>query len=60
MKKKTFDCVDMKHRGAMEIERKLAGKTRDEQIEFWRKRTEELRARQETFRKTQGVLDRAK
>jgi len=46
----SFDCVEMKRRGAMEVRKKLAGKTVEEQIEYWRKRTEELRARQRGLR----------
>jgi hypothetical protein len=60
MKAKAFDCVQMKRGGAMKIQRKLAGKTREEQIEYWHKRTEELRARQATLRKAQGVPGGAK
>jgi len=56
VKTKAFDCVQMKRRGAMEIQKKLVGKTREEQIEYWRKRTEELLARQETLQKAQGVF----
>lgn len=40
--KKSFDCVDMKHRGAARVQAKLAGMSRDEQLEYWRVRTEEL------------------
>jgi hypothetical protein len=41
--KKTFDCVEMMHEGQAEVRRKLAGMTPEEQREYWRKRTEELR-----------------
>ena len=37
-----FDCVDMKRRGAEKVQAKLAGMSRDEQLEYWRVRTEEL------------------
>jgi hypothetical protein len=33
MKMKEFDCVQMQHRGAEGIREKLAGKTREEQLE---------------------------
>jgi hypothetical protein len=40
--KKSFDCVDMKHRGAERVQQKLAGMSRVQQLEYWRGRTEEL------------------
>jgi hypothetical protein len=46
MKAKTFDCVEMMHRGAEEIRKKIRGVTKEEQIEFWRERSEQLRRRQ--------------
>ena len=45
--KKTFDCVEMMHEGQAEVRRKLAGMTPEEQREYWRKRTEELRTLQQ-------------
>jgi len=39
---KTFDCVELKRQGAEQVRRQIEGKTFDEQIEFWRKGTEEL------------------
>ncbi len=47
MKTKTFDCVKMKHHGAEQVQAKLQGKTRDEQLEYWKIRTEALLERQE-------------
>jgi hypothetical protein len=41
----------MKRRGAMEVQKRLAGMTREEQIEYWRQRTIELRSRQQTLQK---------
>lgn len=46
MKTKTFDCVEMMHKGAAEVRRRLKGMSEKERIEYWRKRTEQLRARQ--------------
>jgi len=43
MKKKGFDCVEMKRKGARKVYEALKGKTRDEQIEYWRGRNEEMR-----------------
>ncbi len=46
MKTKTFDCVAMKHRGAQRINKKIAGMTLEQQLDFWRERTQVLRERQ--------------
>ena len=40
--KKSFDCVEMKHRGAARVQAKLRGMSREDQLEYWRVRTEEL------------------
>lgn len=47
MKTKTFDCVEMKRRGAMRIHERLKGMSLEEQIEYWRKRSEDFRREQE-------------
>ena len=43
MKKKAFDCVEMKRKGSQKVYEALKGKTRDEQVEYWRGRNEEMR-----------------
>ena len=50
MKTKTFDCVEMKRRGAELIRKRLEGKTFEERLEYWRKGTEELRQLQKKLR----------
>ncbi len=40
--KKSFDCVDMKHKGAEKVQAKLKGMSREQQLEYWRVRTDEL------------------
>jgi hypothetical protein len=40
-KTKTFDCVDMMHRGALRIHETLKGKTKEEQLAYWRERHRE-------------------
>ncbi len=40
--KKTFDCVEMKHRGAEKVQAKLATMTVDEQVAYWERRGKEL------------------
>jgi len=51
MKAKKFDCVEMMHRGAGEVRKKIRGMTKKEEIAFWRERSRKLRHRQS---KTQG------
>jgi hypothetical protein len=41
--KKTFDCVEMKRKGSQAVYEALKGKTRDEQVAYWRERNEETR-----------------
>jgi hypothetical protein len=48
--KKTFDCVKMKHRGAEKVQQLISGMTRDEELAFWAKGTEELRRRQKELK----------
>ncbi len=40
------DCVTIKRRGAERVRRLVEGMSREEELEFWRKRTEDMRARQ--------------
>lgn len=42
MKTKTFDCVDLKRRGAERVQAELEGMTPGQQVEYWRRSTEEL------------------
>ena len=51
MKTKTFDCVQMKRRGAEAIRSKLKGKSIEHQLKHWRKGTEELKKLQQKLRK---------
>ena len=48
--KKTFDCVEMKRRGAERIRSLTAGMTMEEQLVFWKKRTELLQQSQHAGR----------
>lgn len=43
MTKKRFDCVEMQHEGGRHIYEALKGKSRDEQVAYWRGRNAELR-----------------
>jgi len=54
-KTKTFDCVEMKRRGAERIMAETRGMTFEEEVAYWRKRSEEfhaflMKARQEAAR----------
>jgi len=44
------DCVRVKRRGAEQVNRLVSKMTLEEQLEFWRQRTEALRKRQEQRR----------
>lgn len=46
MKTKTFDCVEMKRRGAALIYERTKGMTLDEKIEYWRRLSEEFQREQ--------------
>ena len=41
--KKTFDCVEMKHRAAEKVQARLAGMSLDEQVEYWERRGKDLK-----------------
>ena len=43
MKTKTFDCVEMKRIGAAHVQKELAGLTPQQQLEYWRQQTDQLR-----------------
>lgn len=45
LKKKKFDCVEMKRKGAERIYQITKDMTVEEKVEYWRKRTEEMNAR---------------
>ena len=49
-KTRTFDCVQMKREGARRVYELVKDMTKEEELAFWRKRTAELRRRQEKAR----------
>lgn len=49
-KSKPFDCVEMKRRGAELVRQRIAGMTLDQEIEYWRKRSEEFQREQDRMR----------
>jgi len=55
--KKTFDCLEMKHRGAELVQARLGAMSRAEELEYWRQRTENLRKRQRELRAARAAAD---
>ena len=43
MKNKSFDCVEMKRKGAETVHQKIASFSMEQQIEYWRKGSASLR-----------------
>ncbi|MGQ9650404.1 MAG: hypothetical protein ACUVXJ_09865 [Phycisphaerae bacterium] len=54
MKTKTFDCVEMKRRGAERVRQRLAGMTIEQEIEYWRQRSEQFQRDQERLQSQTG------
>lgn len=50
MTKKLFDCVEMKRRGAENVRQQTQNMTPEQELEFWQKKTEALRSRQEKIK----------
>lgn len=48
--KKTFDCIDMKHKGAEKVQALLATMTLDEQVAYWERRGKEIKKLQSIIR----------
>jgi len=51
MKTKKFDCVEMKHTGAEKIQEQTAGMTREQEVWFWKERSQLLKEQQKTIQK---------
>jgi len=47
---KKFDCVEMKRRGADLVRQRLAGMTLEQEIEYWRQRSEHFEQEQQRLR----------
>ncbi len=58
MKVKTFDCVEMKRRGAEQVRQQIAGMSHLQELEFWRNQTEEIRRRQQDIRQKLSLKSR--
>ncbi len=48
------ECVRLKRRGAEHVAKLLAGKSREEQLAYWRERTKDLLAEQENEKKDEA------
>jgi hypothetical protein len=62
MKKKPFDCVEMKHKAQERIRREIAGLSPQEEAAYWQRIVEEDRARREAKRleaEREAVLTRS-
>jgi hypothetical protein len=47
MKTKTFDCVEMKRRGALQIHETTKDMTFEQKVAYWRGRSRQFREEQE-------------
>jgi hypothetical protein len=47
MKTKTFDCVEMQHRGGQRIQEATKGMTLEQEVAYWQERDRQFREEQE-------------
>ena len=59
MRTKTFDCVEMKRRGAARVRQQTKDLTLEQKIEFWRRRSEAFRTEQDHLIGEAKTPDRA-
>ena len=57
-KKKKFDCVEMKHKGAEKLHKVISGMTLDDELSFWKQGTDELKLRQNEIRRSRRVVQK--
>ena len=57
---KTFDCVEMMHRGGEKLLALTAGMTHEEELAFWMERHEELVQRQQELRQRKAAVRQQK
>jgi len=48
MKNKSFDCVEMKRKGAEAVYRNVASLSKEEQLEYWRQGSTSLKAQKQS------------
>ena len=49
-KKKKFDCVEMKRKGAAAIYKKIKNMSMEEELAFWKKEDEKFKIAQEKYK----------
>lgn len=54
MKSKTVDCVEIQHRGAEQLKKKIDRLTVQQELKFWAERSSELKQRQATAKAHMG------
>lgn len=59
MKQKTFDCVEMKRRGAARIFERTRNMTLEEKTDYWRRRSQTFRSEQERLNSEAKTVDGA-
>lgn len=57
MKTKSIDCVEMKHHGAERIREKVAVLTLEQELSFWRERSDALNKRKKMVREERREQD---
>lgn len=50
--KKSFDCVEMKHRAQEKLSKELEGLSQEERLRYYQRRHEELIAQQKALRES--------
>ena len=53
-KQKTFDCVEMKRKGAALVWKTVKDMSREEELAYWNKQHEELLRRREKIQEAKG------
>ena len=51
MNEKKFDCVEMMHKGTEYVREQTKGMSREQELEYWRQKTESLLARKKRLSK---------
>jgi hypothetical protein len=59
-KKTRVDCVELQHRGGEAVRRAIEGMTREEELAYWARRTEEFLKEREAARKRRAEAAAAK
>ena len=56
MKSKSFDCVEMKRKGAEAVRQKIASLSMEQQLEYWRKGSASLQRKMKPTNETDRGL----